>query len=190
MGCEGWVGVWKRTMLFKSIFKIAYGWLGLLSWQCQTFKQSKHSIHPYLLHTHYISMLLTAIWTWAGDHSKTNILDIMYISDFYNRNPGFYTEIIMRPLSWTHELTLAQKCHLAKWSLHIENHYNNNHGSNKISRQKVLKVEKSWAKDEYSWLMRKSIDVKCNWWESQLMRKLIDEKVYWMRKLIDEKVNR
>ena len=99
MGCEGWVGVWKRTMLFKSIFKIAYGWLGLLSWQCQTFKQSKHSIHPYLLHTHYISMLLTAIWTWAGDHSKTNILDIMYISDFYSRAASF-----LPAWSWNHWL--------------------------------------------------------------------------------------
>ena len=42
--------------------------------------------------------------------------------------------------------------------------------------------------------MRKLIDEKVNWWESQLMRESIDEKVNWwesqlMRKSIDEKVD-
>ena len=32
-----------------------------------------------------------------------------------------------------------------------------------------------------SWLMRKLIDEKVNWWESQLMRKSIDEKVNWWK---------
>ena len=48
-------------------------------------------------------------------------------------------------------------------------------------RQKVLKVVKSWAKDEKRWLVRKLIDEKVDWWdswESWLMRKMIDEKVH------------
>ena len=64
------------------------------------------------------------------------------------------------------------------------------------TRRKVLKFaisrfkDERWIKliDEKGWLMR-----KVDWWESWLMRKLIDEKVDWwegwlMRKLIDEKV--
>ena len=55
------------------------------------------------------------------------------------------------------------------------------------TRWKVLKVTTSWAKDERwtklidekGWLGRKLINGKVDLWESWLMRKLLDEKVNW-----------
>ena len=46
------------------------------------------------------------------------------------------------------------------------------------TRQKVLKVAISRAKDEWSWLMRKSIDEKVNWWkyiQTTLVVKLLSQ---------------
>ena len=48
--------------------------VGPLQWKIDKFLRPSHS---------YISMLPLST-TWAGGHSKTNIPDIMYISDFYS----------------------------------------------------------------------------------------------------------
>ena len=59
---------------------------------------------PYLLQTS-ISMFRPSqcccpyLQTWAGSHFKTNILDIMYISDFYSRAASF-----LPGWSWNHWL--------------------------------------------------------------------------------------
>ena len=59
---------------------------------------------PYLLQTS-ISMFRPSqcccpyLQTWAGSHFKTNILDIMYISDFYSRAASF-----LPAWSWNHWL--------------------------------------------------------------------------------------
>ena len=50
------------------------GWGANIEWKIQIFLRPSHT---------YISMLPLST-TWAGGHSKTNIPDIMYISDFYS----------------------------------------------------------------------------------------------------------
>ena len=77
--------IWKLRMLFKSLFKIAAYGRGIMTmavWECWTFKWEQcPPLHICCIPTLACCLYL---YTWAGGHSKTNIPDIMYISDFYS----------------------------------------------------------------------------------------------------------
>ena len=95
---EGWVFFKVNNVVQKHF------WDSIVSWQWvpENVGPSPMSVsvctvtvstpRPYLLQTN-ISMWRPAsqccpyLQTWAGSHFKTNILDIMYISDFYSHTP-------------------------------------------------------------------------------------------------------
>ncbi len=111
-------------MLFKSIFKIAQSRLVELSWQwvaenvgpseCQ-YSQCPPPAHICCRPTLACSVFRPQcccpyLQTWAGSHFKTNILDIMYISDFYSRAYSF-----LPAWSWNHWLRGGSA--MAKWKI-------------------------------------------------------------------------